>query len=100
MAHLKHNPEAPGSKTLQEAINDLHSAADKFVRLAALCNAVGNIGGSWTASNFQGANNNVFDVAAGDEQAFNDQIVAINSTLQTAMDSTTLGRLADLDIGE
>jgi hypothetical protein len=100
MAHIKYNPETAGAMTLQEAINDLRSAIEKMDRLAALCGAVGNIGGSWDPNNFLGANNNVFDVATDQGQAFNDQIVSINTGLQTFWDATMQGRVADLDLGQ
>jgi hypothetical protein len=100
MAHIKYDPDTSGAMLLQESINNLHSAINGFARLQAMCSSVGNIGGSWDATNFRGANNNVFDVSLGDEQAFNDQISSINTGLQSFFDATMKGRVSDLDQGE
>ena len=83
-----------------EAAAELLAVADKWRNIADLASEVGNITAPFAAAHFQAANNTVFDVAVGREQAFHDQVVAIDAALTTAVDATLRGRLMSVYQGE
>lgn len=85
MTHLRYDASTPGGQLAATATAKLLAAIDDFRNLAGLATQVGNMGGSWSATNFEAANNVVFAVNAADTQAFSDQIAAIDTALTTML---------------
>ena len=85
MTHLRYDATTPGGQLAAAAAAKLLDAIEDFRNLKGLCDQVGNMGGSFSATNFQSTNNVVFSVNAADCQAFNDQIAAIDTALATML---------------
>lgn len=85
MTHLRYDASTPGGQLAAEAAAKLLSAIEDFRNLKGLCDQVGNMGGSFSATNFEAGNNVVFAVNAADCQAFNDQCAAIDTALATLL---------------
>lgn len=85
MTHLRYDATTPGGQLAAEASAKLLGAIEDFKNLAGLASQVGNMGGSWSAANFEAANNVVFAVNAADCQAFSDQIAALDAALTTLL---------------
>jgi hypothetical protein len=100
MAQVRYDSATIGGVLVAEATAELLAALHKWEVLKDLVSEVGNIGGSWDATNFEDGNNSVFTVATGEGQAFNDQITAINTALNAGIDSTARARLMSLYQGE
>jgi hypothetical protein len=97
MAHLRYDASTPGGTLAAKAAAALLDAIGEFRNLKGMADQVGNMGGSFSAANFQGANNVVFDVNVADTQAFFDQITAIDSALTSMLGSNgNEGRIYDL----
>lgn len=85
MTHIRYDAATPGGQLAAEAAAKLLGAIEDFRNLKGLADQVGNMGGSFSASNFQVGNNVVFSVNAADCQAFNDQIASIDAALATML---------------
>ena len=85
MTHLRYDASTPGGQLAAEAAAKLLGAIEDFQNLKGLADQVGNMGGSFSATNFQSGNNVVFSVNAADTQAFYDQIAAIDAALSTML---------------
>lgn len=85
MPHLRYSAITPGGQLAAGAAAKLLEAIEDFRNLKGMVDEVGNMGGSFSASNFEGANNVVVDVDPADTQAFYDQIAAIDSALTTML---------------
>jgi hypothetical protein len=99
MAQIQYDASTAGGQLVAEATAELIAVVDKWQNLAALVSEVGNITDPFAAGNFADGSNTVFSVSAtpsGNQQAFHDQIVNINSALNTAVDATLRGRLMSL----
>lgn len=97
MTHLRYDASTPGGQLTASAAAKLLGAIEDFSNLKGLADQVGNMGGSFSASNFQAGNNVVFSVNAADCQAFNDQITALDAALTTLLATDgNAGRLYSL----
>jgi hypothetical protein len=97
MTHLRYDASTPGGQLAAEAAAKLLGAIEDFRNLKGLCDQVGNMGGSFSAANFQSGNNVVFSVNAADCQAFNDQIGALDTALASFLaDNGNEGRIYSL----
>lgn len=85
MTHLRYDAATPGGQLAAEASAKLLGAVEDFRNLKGLCDTVGNMGGSFAATNFQTGNNVVFSVNVADCQAFHDQITAIDAALTSLL---------------
>jgi hypothetical protein len=97
MTHLRYDASTPGGQLAASASAKLLGAVEDFKNLKGLCDQVGNMGGSFSATNFQAGNNVVFSVNAADCQAFNDQCAAIDAALTALLaDDGNEGRIYSL----
>ena len=99
MAQIQYDANTAGGKLVAEAVNELLAVADKWRNLADLVTEVGNITDPFAAGNFAGGSNTTFAVPAtpaGNQQAFHDQVAAIDTAVSTAVDATLRGRLMSL----
>ena len=87
MAHIRYDASTAGGQLAATAAAKLLAAVEGFRNLKGLVDQVGNMGGSFSASNFEAGNNVVFAVNAADCQAFNDQVSAIDAALTTLLAS-------------
>lgn len=87
MTHLRYDASTPGGQLAASAAAKLLDAINDFKNLKGMADEVGNMGGGFSATNFQSANNVVFAVNAADTQAFYDQIAAIDTALDTLLSS-------------
>src|SRR5690554_3263934 len=85
MTHLRYDATTPGGQLAATASAKLLAAVEDFRNLKGMADQVGNMGGSFAASNFQAGNNVVFSVNAADCQAFNDQIASLDAALTTML---------------
>lgn len=81
MAHIRYDATTAGGQLVATAAAKLLAAVEDFRNLKGMVDQVGNMGGSFSATNFQSGNNVVFSVNAADCQAFNDQVSAIDAAL-------------------
>lgn len=97
MTHLRYDASTPGGQLAAGAAAKLLGAVEDFRNLKGLADEVGNMGGSFSASNFESGNNVVFSVNTLDTQAFFDQITAIDAALSAMLaDDGNEGRIYSL----
>jgi len=97
MAHIRYDASTAGGQLVAIATAKLLGAIEDFRNLKGMVDQVGNIGGSFSATNFQSGNNVVFAVDAADCQAFNDQVSAIDTALSAMLaDDGNEGRIYSL----
>jgi hypothetical protein len=99
MSAITYDAGTPGGDIVAKNIAKILEGVDGLRHAKTLCDEVGAIGASPYGDNFLAANNPVFDVAAGEGQAFSDNIGAIVTALNTALSANTnelSNRLHDL----
>lgn len=83
--HIRYDASTPGGQLVATASAKLLGAIEDFRNLKGMVDQVGNMGGSFSAANFQAGNNTVFSVNNADCQAFNDQVAAIDAALSAML---------------
>lgn len=99
MSQVQYDASTAGGQLVAEATAELLAVVDKWRNLADLVGEVGNITDPFAAGNFAGGSNTTFNIPAtptGNQQAFHDQVVAIDAALTSAVDATLRGRLMSL----
>jgi hypothetical protein len=89
MSQIIYNAGTSGGQIVAEGVAQILSGIKKLNDAKELCEEVGGLGAGVFGDNFLAANNGSFDVKSGHGQAFNDNIGAICTLIETAMSDNT-----------
>lgn len=89
MSAITYNAATPGGEIVAKSVALLLEGYDGLRHAKTLCDEVGARGADPYGDNFLAANNPIFDVAAGEGQAFSDNVTSIVSALYTMLNANS-----------